>query len=86
MDYLRGLLRNRGIEFVNSPANFLMTVWPTPHDAQYITEELLHHGVIVRSLAAWGLPHCVRISVGTEEELAFFGEALTTVTTAESVV
>ncbi len=86
MDYLRALLRDRGIEFVNSPANFLMTVWPTPHDAQYITEELLHHGVIVRPLAAWGLPHCVRISVGTEEELAFFAEALTTVTAAESVV
>jgi histidinol-phosphate aminotransferase len=36
--------------------------------ASWLTEELLRRGVIVRPLAAFGLPNCVRISTGTDEE------------------
>ena len=33
-----------------------------------MTEELLESGVIVRPLGAFGLPQCVRISTGTDED------------------
>jgi histidinol-phosphate aminotransferase len=36
--------------------------------ATAFTEELLQKGVIVRPLGAFGLPHCVRISTGTDED------------------
>ena len=76
MAALGRVLEAQGIVYVPSYANFVMTIWPSAQEAQYVTESLLRHGVIVRPLAAWGLPHCVRISIGTEEEIAFFAEAL----------
>jgi histidinol-phosphate aminotransferase len=33
-----------------------------------LTEGLLRRGVIVRPLGAFGLPQCVRISTGTDQE------------------
>ncbi len=80
---LRRILNERHIPYVDSHANFLMTLWPTGREAQVFTELLLRQGVIVRPLAVWGLPHCVRISIGTEEELAFFARALSAMTTGD---
>jgi histidinol-phosphate aminotransferase len=39
-------------------------------------ERLLREGVIVRPLAGFGAPEAIRVSVGTEEENAFFAAAL----------
>ena len=72
MAALESILQTRGIRYIESRANFVMTVWPSAQAAAAVTESLLRQGVIVRPLAAWGLPQCVRISVGTEEEIAFF--------------
>jgi histidinol-phosphate aminotransferase len=55
-----------GIEWVPSQANFVMTVWPTAEDAAALVEALLRQGVIVRPLSEWGLPRCVRITIGSE--------------------
>lgn len=82
MAALRRVLESQDIAYVPSHANFVMTVWPDPREAEFVTESLLRQGVIVRPLAAWGLPHCVRISIGTEEEIAFLAGALETVTAA----
>jgi histidinol-phosphate aminotransferase len=41
-----------------------------------LTEALLREGVIVRPLGAFGLPQCVRISTGTDEENARCVEAV----------
>jgi histidinol-phosphate aminotransferase len=32
---------------------------------QVIYERLLRHGVIVRPVGGYGLPHCLRITIGT---------------------
>ena len=45
-------------------------------------EPLLAEGVIVRPMAGFGLPDCVRVSVGTARENRRFVEALCTVTGA----
>ena len=79
---LQRTLKENDIPFIESYANFVMTVWPDANTAKHVTESLLREGVIVRPLAAWGLPRCVRISVGTEEEIAFFAQALSAVTCA----
>ncbi len=39
-------------------------------DAQAVYESLLRHGVIVRPMGAWGLPTCLRISVGTPAQIS----------------
>ena len=36
-----------------------------------VFDDLLKKGVFVRVLAAFGLPHCIRITVGTPQENAF---------------
>ncbi|MCU1263250.1 MAG: aminotransferase [Bryobacterales bacterium] len=73
---LTRILKNLDIEYVPSQANFVMTVWPSAEQAAATVEGLLSQGIIVRPLAAWGLPRCVRISVGTEEEIEALEPAL----------
>ena len=61
-------LGEMGIEVVPSRANFVMIVRKSADDAEQLFQKLLRAGVIVRPLAGFGLPHCVRITVGTEAE------------------
>ena len=74
--YLGGALEELGLTFVPSKANFLMTVLPGEQDAQRVFEELLAQGVVVRPLKAFGLPNCLRISTGTDEDNRLCVEAL----------
>src|SRR5690242_6035478 len=72
--YARGLryltygLRHLGMIVIESQANFLMTVLDSARDAACVFESLLSQGVVVRPLKAFGLPHCIRISTGTDED------------------
>lgn len=59
------------VTYVSSFANFVMIDMQTSENAQNLFEELLKKGVFVRVLAAFGLPHCIRITVGTPEENLF---------------
>ena len=71
---LSEIVRSVGATPVESHANFLLADFGRP--AHPIFEALLQKGVIVRSGAGLGVPNCLRISVGTEEEIAHFGAAL----------
>ena len=66
--FLTDALRGHGMEVVPSKANFVMIVCKTEGEANFIFNELLKHGVIIRPLKAFGLPQCLRITIGTEEE------------------
>jgi histidinol-phosphate aminotransferase len=44
--------------------------------SQPIFEAMLRRGVITRPMAGYGLPQCLRISIGTEAENALMLEAL----------
>jgi histidinol-phosphate aminotransferase len=57
-----------GFHPVPSEANFVLLPLQDADAAKSLTEELLRQGVIVRPLAAFGLPHCIRISTGTAED------------------
>ncbi len=69
-------LSELGIQVVPSEANFIMTVLPTEQEANRISEELLSLGVVVRPLSAFGLPNCIRISTGTDEDNRFAVDAM----------
>ncbi len=63
-------LRSMGLDVVPSAANFVMVVFPQEEIVNTLYQELLKRGVIIRPLKAFGLPRCVRITIGTEEENA----------------
>jgi histidinol-phosphate aminotransferase len=77
--YLTRSLRGMGFETVSSAGNFVMIALGNEQQAGQVFQGLLQSGVIVRPLAATGLPQCLRISVGTPEENEFFIEAFTRV-------
>jgi histidinol-phosphate aminotransferase len=68
LSFLTKSLRELGLTVVPSEANFLMLVLPGPEQAARLTNELLQQGIIIRPLASFGLPNCVRISTGTAED------------------
>jgi histidinol-phosphate aminotransferase len=61
-------LGEMGLTIVPSEANFAMVVFADSEQAGRVVEELLTQGVIVRPLGAFGLPQCIRISTGTDED------------------
>lgn len=69
-------LKELGFPVVPSRANFVMAPLGDPNEVQRLTLELLKAGVIVRPLTAFGLPGCLRVSTGTEEETQIFLDAL----------
>ena len=61
-------LRDLGLTFATPEANFVMVELPDADVADRFVRELLVQGVIIRPLKAFGLPRCVRISTGSDED------------------
>jgi histidinol-phosphate aminotransferase len=68
MEMLTASCRDMGLEVVPSETNFIMIVLTDEAEAKRMTQGLLEQGVIIRPLKAFGLPHCVRISTGSDED------------------
>jgi histidinol-phosphate aminotransferase len=68
-------LMDAGFRVVPSRANFVMVILSSEQEANRIFEELLAQGVIVRPLKAFGLPECLRVSTGTDEDTALCVES-----------
>ncbi len=66
--FLTASLREMGFTVAPSEANFVMVECAGAAQAAALNEQLLRQGVIVRPLAAFGLPQCLRISTGTDGE------------------
>ena len=71
--WLADALSRIGLTVTPSVANFLLVHFS---DAEAANAHLLRHGIITRKMAAYGLPQCLRISVGTEDECRAVAEAL----------
>jgi histidinol-phosphate aminotransferase len=69
-------LRNLGFEVVPSEANFVMLPLDSAEAATQFAEHLLRQGIAVRPLAAFGLPHCIRVSTGSDQDNHAFIEAI----------
>jgi len=74
--FLSEALRGMGHEIPPSDANFVMLPLGSEQEAKQLTERLLRQGIIVRHLAAFGLPQAIRISTGTDEENQLLVSAL----------
>lgn len=61
-----------------SAANFVLVRFPghPERSADAALADLNENGVLVRALAAYGLPDCLRITIGTEAEVRATAEAL----------
>ncbi len=62
----------QGVEYVPSISNSVMMVLPTEQQAMDFTQAMLEEGVILRRINAFGLPNCVRITIGRKKEMDHF--------------
>lgn len=67
-----------GLRHVPSYANFIMLDLGTEDTVEKVFGHLMSKGVLTRRLGSFGLPHCLRISIGTPEENDRCTEALHT--------
>jgi len=74
--FLYDLFEKHSIPYIRSYANFVTIVLDTESQVDNLNDKLLRQGVIVRPLKAFGLPHCIRVTAGLEEENEFFARAL----------
>ncbi len=65
-----------GIVVHPSEANFLLADFGTARRAEAADAHLRTHGILVRGVKSYGLPHCLRITVGTDEECGAVAAAL----------
>lgn len=68
--YLYRRFKRMGLSFVPSQANFVLV--DTGLDANEVFQACLRSGVIIRSMAAYGLPTWIRVTVGRRSENARF--------------
>lgn len=78
-DALALALRARGLRVSPSQANFLLV--DVGADARSLEAALLSRGVVLRPMDGYGLPHCLRISVGGDADNARLLAALDAVRT-----
>ncbi|UCE23342.1 MAG: histidinol-phosphate transaminase [Candidatus Zixiibacteriota bacterium] len=60
-----------GIEYVPTSANFILLLLPDQHSAEQFTAGCLDRGLIVRHVAAFGIPNGIRVNSGTYDEMEF---------------
>ncbi len=75
---LAAALEAAGIKVWPTEGNFLLADFATAARATAADAFLKSRGVIVRGMAAYDLPHCLRITVGTAEECGLVADALAT--------
>lgn len=69
----RARLEQQGLEVYPSAGNFLLVRFA---DVDEAVKRLNARGVIPRRMAAYGLPDCLRITIGTEEDMDIAADAL----------
>lgn len=65
-DWLAGALMEKGVPSDHSMANFILARFASTEEAEVCDAHLKAEGIIVRRVAGYGLPHCLRITVGDE--------------------
>jgi len=69
LSWVTAEVRKTGLRVDDSAANFVLIHFPDDEkSAQAADAFLMQYGVILRSVASYGLPDCLRMTVGTEEQ------------------
>ena len=74
--FFYNLFDELGIPYLKSHANFVTIILDSEQRVNKLFNRLLKEGVIVRPLKSFGLPHCIRVSIGLPEENEFFAQKL----------
>jgi histidinol-phosphate aminotransferase len=74
---LTAALRAAGIQVGDSEGNFVLADFGSEAKADAANAFLRTRGLIVRGVRGYGLPTCLRITVGTAEEVSLVSDALT---------
>jgi histidinol-phosphate aminotransferase len=69
-------LKRAGLKVHPSEANFVLVDFESPDRATAADAYLRAHGIIVRHVKSYGLPSCLRITIGTDEECDLVAETL----------
>jgi histidinol-phosphate aminotransferase len=69
-------LRRMGLALCDSHANFVLLPFASPEDAAAAREFLKARGILIRPMSAYGLDQCLRITIGTADEMRAVGESL----------
>lgn len=72
---LYDFLDEQNVDYVPSISNSVMIIMKDEAQAKLFTQNMMKQGVILRQVDAFGLPNCIRITIGTEENLAHFEES-----------
>lgn len=67
-EYLTREFDKMNLNWIPSYANFIMVDFGTEEKVNFLNESLLKEGIIIRPLKPFGLPHCIRITIGLEED------------------
>lgn len=63
------------VKYVKSISNSVMMILDSEKEAIEFTQKMLELGAILRRINAFGLPNCVRITIGLKEEMDHFEES-----------
>jgi len=74
--WLRAALIEQGVACDESHANFVLARFSDEEEARAVNAHLESRGLIVRHVASYKLPHCLRITVGDEAACARVVEAI----------
>jgi len=69
-------LNDIGIDVYPSACNFILAELGDSERAESLRLFLKEQGILIRQMGGYGLPTCLRISIGTEEEMDIALEAV----------
>ncbi|MBU2991900.1 histidinol-phosphate transaminase [Octadecabacter sp. 1_MG-2023] len=65
-EWMAGALAEMGLPSDTSTANFILVRFPSADEAKACHDALANQGILLRYVANYGLPNCIRITVGDE--------------------
>lgn len=71
---------SQNVPYCRSVSNSVMMILDTEKQASDFTQKMLENGVILRQIGAFGLPNCVRITIGTKEDMDHFEKVFKEIT------
>ena len=66
------VFKKLNLPYIPSSANFITLILDNENHAEMFTKEFLKSGIILRHLKAFGLPNCVRVTIGKDSEMGVF--------------
>lgn len=75
-------LRLSGIRVLDSHTNFVLLVLDETEQCQRLDNALREQGFLARGMAGYGLPHCLRLTIGSSEDMKCVASLITEFTSA----